>query len=857
MHFELLGDYTEVSAELRFKRTLSAPKEAVLTLLGADLELLSVAWNGQLLSANDWQWQDEKWQFNGAGEGGVLSTKVRIYPDQNLALEGLYRSHGLYCTQCEAEGFRKITLYPDRPDVLSTFRTTIVADKASCPVLLSNGNCVATGDSENGRHWASWEDPHPKPSYLFALVAGDLAVLRDSFTTVSGREVALEIYTAEVDQDKCDHAMRSLQAAMRWDEERYGCEYDLDRYMIVAVSHFNMGAMENKGLNVFNTSCVLAHPATTTDAGFQRVEAVVAHEYFHNWSGNRVTCRDWFQLCLKEGFTVFRDQQFSADQLSAVVQRLEDVAFLQTHQFAEDAGPLAHAVRPESFVEINNFYTLTIYEKGAEIARMLHTFLGADGFRRGSDHYFKTYDGQAAIVEDFLSSMAVANGFDVDAFVSQWLRWYRQPGTPVVSVSSVWQKDIQRFTLTLTQTQSAKNSSTPEPLPIPVRLGFIGKNGELSTSLNGVMANEHLLVLEQAEQSWQFNNVSQAPVLSLFRDFSAPVRAKADFSDADLAQLIRLDSNSFNRWSASYALATREILALAEQYRSGDLRAHQPQESALAAAIAEIWSELAASDPALAAKMLQLPSLAYLSDQVACYDPEALQRARENVLLQVLAPLQSALGAVLAKQEMLKPYVYSAQAIAARSVEAVALDGLARLQSGAAAAIAQHWLKEAPHMSAEQAALTILVHHQLPGADDALQAFYVRWKHEPLVLDQWFATQASAPQAETRERVEALLAHSDFDATVPNRVRAVIGQFANNNPVAFHDAEGRGYSLIARQLLAIDARNPQLASRLAGAFGIWQKLDESRQAHILREIDVLLAGDLSSDTRETLSRIRG
>ena len=857
LHFELLGDYTEVSAELRFKRALTAPKEAVLTLLGADLELLSVAWSGQLLSANDWQWQDEKWQFAGAGEGGVLSTKVRIYPDQNLALEGLYRSHGLYCTQCEAEGFRKITLYPDRPDVLSTFRTTIVADKASCPVLLSNGNCVATGDSENGRHWATWEDPHPKPSYLFALVAGDLAVLRDSFTTVSGREVALEIYTAEVDQDKCDHAMRSLQAAMRWDEERYGCEYDLDRYMIVAVSHFNMGAMENKGLNVFNTSCVLAHPATTTDAGFQRVEAVVAHEYFHNWSGNRVTCRDWFQLCLKEGFTVFRDQQFSADQLSAVVQRLEDVAFLQTHQFAEDAGPLAHAVRPESFVEINNFYTLTIYEKGAEIARMLHTFLGADGFRRGSDHYFKTYDGQAAIVEDFLNSMAVANGLDAGAFVSQWLRWYRQPGTPVVSVNSVWQKDIQRLTLTLTQTQSSKSSSTPESLPIPVRLGFIGKEGELSTSLNGVTANEHLLVLEQAEQSWQFDDVSQVPVLSLFRDFSAPVRVKAEFGDADLAQLIRLDSNSFNRWSASYALATREILALAEQYRSGDLRAHQPQESALAAAIAEVWSELAASDPALAAKMLQLPSLVYLSDQVACYDPEALQRARESVLLQVIAPLQSALGTVLAKQEMLKPYVYSAQAIAARSVEAVALDGLARLQSGAAAAIAQHWLKEAPHMSAEQAALTTLVHHQLPGADDALQAFYARWKHEPLVLDQWFATQASAPQAETRERVEALLAHSDFDATVPNRVRAVIGQFANNNPVAFHDAEGRGYGLIAKQLLAIDARNPQLASRLAGAFGIWQKLDESRQAHILRELDGLLSCDLSSDTRETLSRIRG
>ena len=856
LRIELFSDYADVLAELHVQRAPDAPQPALLSLLGADLELLSVTWNAQPLTPADYHWQDELWTFADAGEGGVLTTRVRIYPDANLALEGLYRSQGLYCTQCEAEGFRKITLYPDRPDVLSTFRTTIVADKSSCPVLLSNGNCVATGELEQGRHWATWEDPHPKPSYLFAVVAGDLACLRDRFVTVNGREVLLEIYTAEVDQAKCGHAMRSLQAAMRWDEQCYGCEYDLDRYMIVAVSHFNMGAMENKGLNIFNTSCVLAHPATTTDAGFQRVESVVAHEYFHNWSGNRVTCRDWFQLCLKEGFTVFRDQQFSADQLSPVVQRLDDVAFLQTHQFAEDAGPLAHAVRPESFVEINNFYTLTVYEKGAEIARMLHTFLGADGFRRGSDHYFKTYDGQAVTVEDFLSSLALANDLDVNTFVAQWLRWYSQPGTPVLSVQQDWNSATYELTLSISQQQPALHGSTPLPLPIPIRLGFIGKQGELSTSLAGQTRAEHLLILDAAEQHWTFAGVSEPPLLSLLRDFSAPVRLRSDHNDHDLAQLIRLDSNSFNRWSAAYALATREIIALAEWHRRGDLRARTPAKSHFVEALAPIWPELAAQDPALAAKLLQVPTLAYLADQVSCYDPAALQRAREELMSQLANALHSPLTAVLATGQMCKPYVYEAQAMAARSLEAVALDALARVAPMDAASIAQQWLQEAAHMTAEQSALTTLVHHQLSGADAALQAFYERWRHEPLVLDQWFATQASAPHISTRERVSALLAHVDFDATVPNRVRAVIGQFASNNPVAFHDSDGLGYTLLASQLKAIDARNPQLASRLAGAFGIWPKLDEARQARVLSALDDLLAETLSSDIRETLTRIR-
>ena len=853
---ELLPGCAEVHATLKLQRHPSAPADAPLVLLGADLELLALAWDGQPLTADDWHWAGEQWVFPNATDAGVFTSTVRIYPDSNLALEGLYRSHGLYCTQCEAEGFRKITLYPDRPDVLAPFRVTVIADRAQCPVLLSNGNCVARGELDAGRHFATWEDPHPKPSYLFALVAGDLAVLEDRFVTCSGREVTLQIFTAAQDQDKCHHAMASLQASMRWDEEKYGCEYDLDIYMIVAVSHFNMGAMENKGLNVFNTSCVLAHPATTTDAGFQRVEAVVAHEYFHNWSGNRVTCRDWFQLCLKEGFTVFRDQQFSADQLSAAVQRLEDVAFLRTHQFAEDAGPLAHPVRPESFVEINNFYTMTVYEKGAEIARMLHTVLGADGFRRGTDKYFADNDGRAATVEDFLIALGAANGRDLAQWLPTWLRWYRQPGTPVVTATPVWDAAAGELRLTLTQTQAAlAGHPQPEPLPIPVRLGLIGEHGALSVSLQGELADDFLLMLDQPSQTWVFSGVSEAPVLSLFRDFSAPVRVDYACDDAALARLVRADSNGFNRWAAAQELATREIVALAELIRRGDVRARAGRSSVLADALAAMWPALAVSDPALAVKLLELPSLGYLAEQVAVYDPAALHAAREQVLLAICTPLAPALRSILARGVMLQAYVYNADAIAGRSLARTALDALARLEPAEAGAIAQQWLSAAPHMTAEQSALSLLVHHQLPGAEPALAQFHARWRHEPLVLDQWFATQAALPAPSAVEIADALLAHPDFDRTVPNRVRAVVAQLAGNNPVAFHRADGAGYALLAREVSAIDARNPQLASRLAGAFGIWRKLDESRQALVLAALNGLLASELSSDTRETLTRI--
>ncbi len=852
LQVELLSGMAEVSARLQLVRHAQASANAPLMLHGVDLELLSVSWNDRVLSDDEWYWQDELWVFPGADAEGVLQTRVRINPAKNLALEGLYQSHGLYCTQCEAEGFRKITLYPDRPDVLASFTTTIIADKAECPVLLSNGNCVASGDYDDGRHWATWVDPHPKPSYLFALVAGDLACLDGEFVTRSGRQVALKIYTAIEDQDKCDHAMTSLQAAMRWDEEVYGCEYDLDIYMIVAVSHFNMGAMENKGLNIFNTSCVLAHPKTTTDAGFQRVESVVAHEYFHNWSGNRVTCRDWFQLCLKEGFTVLRDQQFSADQLSAAVQRLEDVAFLRAHQFAEDASPLAHAVRPESFVEINNFYTLTVYEKGAEIARMLHTVLGAAGFRRGSDRYFADNDGRAATVEDFLTAMAQANDRPVDAFLDQWLRWYQQPGTPKVSVQTEWDQQTQRLTLTLTQDQPNPLGIEVRPLPIPVKLALLNRQGVMLVQLDGEQAQEFLLLLESRQQQWVFEQVAEQPVLSVLRDFSAPVLLDYACSDEELAVVLAADDNGFNRWAAMQELASRCLLA---RYRQ------QPQaeycQQVLQQALQQAWPVLVKTDPALAAKLFELPALSYLAEALGQHDPVRLYELRETLLQQLLQPLEAELTAIVAQADMQQDYVYNAQSIAKRSLARMALDGLVRLQPAKTAETALAWVQQAPHMTAEQAGLSILVHHQLPGADIAVGAFYERWRHEALVLDQWFATQVQRPSADTLTQADALLAHPDFDWTVPNRVRAVVAQVAMNNPLAFHRQDGEGYRWLAQQVRRIDAHNPQLASRLAGAFGIWRKLDDARQQLVKAVLDDLLAATLSADSRETLTRLRG
>lgn len=837
----LFDTHTDVTTTLTVVRKAQTASDAPLVLAGTGFELLQLSWNGVALDPAEVVRSDECWFVPAPGAQGVLRSTVRLAPDQNLALEGLYRSQGLFCTQCEPEGFRRITLHPDRPDVLSRYHVRIEADQAQCPVLLSNGNCVKQEVLPHGRHAAEWTDPYPKPSYLFALVAGDLACLEDTFVTAEGRSVRLALYTEPQDQDKCGHAMSALKAAMAWDEQQYGRCYDLDVYMIVAVSHFNMGAMENKGLNIFNTSCVLAHPDTTTDAGFQRVESVVAHEYFHNWSGNRVTCRDWFQLCLKEGFTVFRDQQFSGDQLSPAVQRLEDVAYLTAHQFAEDAGPLSHPVRPESFVEINNFYTLTVYEKGAEIARLLHTVLGAAAFRRGCDRYFADFDGQAVTVEDFLGSFQRALSLP-ESWVSLWLRWYQQAGTPTVTVHSDWSAAQGRLTVTLSQ---ALPDARALPVPIPLRVALVGSTGLLPWP-DGTQ--ESLWMLDERTQTWVVEGLTEAPVLSLNRGFSAPIRLDQSLSDDDLARLMRVETEGFSRWMAQQRLAQRVLLA-AESGIDGASR------RAWLAALVDSFDALVVDDPALAARWLDLPPLSQLAEAQPGQDPLALYARREALQRAVAAALQDRWPKILAEGALAAPYTYTSAALSARALARVALSHAAWVLPELAQRVCDALLTSAPHMTAVQAALATWVHHQWPGADQKLTAFYTRWQHEPLVLDAWFALQASVPAAETLATADRLLAHPDYDATVPNRVRAVVATVAANVP-AFHQVDGSGYVWFGQQVAQLDARNPQLASRLANAFASLRGFDVGRQRQVASVLDGLLAGDLSADSRETLSRLR-
>lgn len=850
---DIRDGYTLVESSLMMERQPHAGPQEHLRLHGVGLELESLRIDGRELPASDFFREGEELVVSGAPAGRfTLETRVRIRPEENTALEGLYCSSGMYCTQCEAEGFRKITYYPDRPDVMSCFTTTIKAGKARFPVLLANGNLVAAGDCGDGRHFATWQDPFPKPSYLFAMVAGNLACRQDFFTTASGRRVDLRIYVEPRDLGKVDHAMESLKRAMRWDEQKYGREYDLDIFMIVAVSHFNMGAMENKGLNIFNTSCVLAHPATTTDGGFQRVESVVAHEYFHNWSGNRVTCRDWFQLSLKEGFTVFRDQQFSADMLSPSVQRIEDVNFLRAYQFAEDAGPLAHPVRPESFVEINNFYTATVYEKGAEIVRMLHTMLGTERFRAGTDLYFSRHDGQAVTVEDFVTALEDASGESLQAF----LQWYRQPGTPVLAVSGAYDAGNRTYRLRLRQRQpDIPGFPVAQLLPVPVRVALLGRDGaELPLRLAEEAAAagaDRVLVLRDEEQEFVFADLPVAPVPSILRDFSAPVRVEQSLSPADKLFLLQHDGNGFNRWLIAQELLTQECLRLAADCAGG--RHLQPQEGLLAA-LGHAVPVLAADDPALAARLLQLPGLLQLMDAAPTPDPEALHAARQSIrhaLARRLEPWLLACADVPPEEG----YVYDAPHIGMRTLRNTALGLLVDLGVADYAALAVRRFEQAAHMTDENAALTLLVHANSPLAPRCLESFAARWQHEALVMDQWFAIQASSPWPEAGEQVARLRSHPDFHRNNPNRVRALIGQFANNNPRAFHRADGSGYALLLEEVALMDAINPQIAARLLGTMSTWRRFDAGRQRLALAALRSLVPAACSPDVRETLDRL--
>jgi len=851
LKFDLVPEATRVTAVLHLERHPDSEPGQPLVLDGEKLSLKRVAIDGQELDDGEYRLDDASLTIPDAPDRLRLETEVEIDPASNTALEGLYLSNGMFCTQCEAQGFRRITFYPDRPDVMATFSTTVIGDSASLPVLLSNGNPVERGELPNGRHFVTWEDPHPKPSYLFALVAGKLEKVEDRFTTRSGREVTLQLWVEPANLEKTDHAMRSLKAAMEWDETTYGREYDLDLFMIVAVDDFNMGAMENKGLNIFNSAAVLTHPQTATDAAFQRVEGVVAHEYFHNWSGNRVTCRDWFQLSLKEGFTVFRDQSFSADMNSAPVKRIEDVSFLRTAQFAEDAGPTAHPVQPDHYIEISNFYTLTIYEKGAEIVRMLRNLLGWETFRKGSDRYFERFDGQAVTIEDFAGCMAEVSGLDLD----QFMRWYSQAGTPEIDAHGEYDYARAEYHLTLRQrTPATPGQPDKQPLHIPVRVGLVGtKSGEdLTLTLDGEsLGKEGVLHLREEEQTFIFTDVAEAPVPSLLRGFSAPVKLRFPYGREDLAFLLTHDSDGFNRWDAGQRLAMLALDDLIAAHRNG-------VEKVMDARVIEAFRGLLnepADDKAVLAEMLTLPSEAYIAEQQPVVDVDAIHAAREFVRQSLATALRDDFMALYRANRSEAPYAPSAEQIAGRRLKNVALAYLISIEDEEAIELARQQFEADHNMTDVRAALTLLVHSARDEvADPLLRAFGEKWAHDPLVMDQWFSLQVTRPQADALDRVKYLMEHPAFSLKNPNRVRALIGAFAGQNRVNFHRLDGEGYKLLADVVIALNTLNPEIAARIITPLTRWRRYDETRQALMKTELERIRAEELSPNVYEVVEK---
>ncbi|WP_163558873.1 aminopeptidase N [Halomonas sp. NO4] len=844
---------TRVTARLHVERHPEVGAGEPLVLDGERLRLKAIAIDGQPLEEGEYALTDSSLTVHRVPARFRLDTEVEIAPQENTALEGLYQSNGMYCTQCEAEGFRRITFYPDRPDVMATFSTTVIGDAEREPVLLANGNPVERGTMPGGRHFVTWEDPHPKPCYLFALVAGDLQKVEDRFTTLSGRDVTLQIWVEEENLGKTDHAMASLKRAMRWDEEAYGREYDLDRFMIVAVNDFNMGAMENKGLNIFNSAAVLTHPRTATDATFQRVEGIVAHEYFHNWSGNRVTCRDWFQLSLKEGFTVFRDQCFSADTNSAPVKRIQDVAFFRTAQFAEDAGPTAHPVRPDHYIEISNFYTLTIYEKGAEVVRMLRNLVGWEAFRRGADQYFARFDGQAVTIEDFVACMAEASGQDL----SQFLRWYSQAGTPEIDAHGEYDYAECEYRLTLRQRTPA-TPDQPEKLPlhIPIRMGLVGtKSGEdLTLTLKGERLGRDAVVhLCEEEQTFVFTGVDEAPIPSLARGFSAPVKLRFPYGREDLAFLLANDSDGFNRWDAGQRLALLALDDLIAAHRNGVEKVMDPRVvEAFRSLLAQAGST---DDKAVLAEMLTLPSEAYIAEQQPLVDVDAIHAARTFVKQSLALALRDDFLAVYEANRSEAPYAPEPEQIAARSLKNVALSYLVAIEDEAGIAHAQEQFAADHNMTDVRHALTLLTHSSRDDlSDPALRAFGEKWAHDPLVMDQWFSIQVTRPQSDALERVRFLMDHPAFSLKNPNRVRALIGAFAGQNRVNFHRADGQGYQLLADVVIELNRLNPEIAARLITPLTRWQRFDEAHQELMKRELERIRAEELSPNVYEVVEK---
>lgn len=834
LNFDLYDDHALVSSIIKLTRQ----HNGALHLFGDELELISIEMNGKKLSPSEYILQNDDLLIENCPDAITLKIVTRICPQNNTKLSGLYRSNHLFCTQCEAEGFRRITYFLDRPDVLAIYTTRISADKKQYPILLSNGNLIDSGDAPNGRHWVVWQDPFKKPSYLFALVAGNLACVTDEYITCSGRRVDLRIYVEPGNEDKCSHAMDSLKKSMKWDEVIYGCEYDLDIFMIVAVSDFNMGAMENKGLNIFNSKYILARPDTATDQDFADVEGVVAHEYFHNWTGNRVTCRDWFQLSLKEGLTVFRDQEFSRDMNSRDVNRIMDVKVLRNAQFPEDSGSMAHPVRPESYQEINNFYTATIYNKGAEVIRMQHTLLGPERYRKGMDLYFKRHDGQAVTIDDFVAAMEDANGVDL----TQFKRWYSQAGTPEVQVKS----DYSHGRLTLNIQQSCPitpDNQDKKPFHIPIRVALFNAQGHMMP-----IATE-ILELKEKEQSFTFDGLTEKPIVSLLRDFSAPVKLNNELSQKELLFLLRYEVDGYAKWDAGQRLV---LNCLNNCLKLPVSQWAIPED--LIAAFRHVMLD-DSLDTELRAELLTPPGFEEVAATLDLVDVSAVEAVRDFFRKQLGVGLHEQALQLYKKLWQAEDHSMNGQAYGRRKLRNVCLWLLMKANESEVLEACQHQFSAAQTMTDQIASFSLLTNCSNSNArTQAIDGFYKQWSEDDLVLDKWFAIQATCELPQTLEHVKQLLAHPAFSIKNPNKVRSLVGAFCLANPRNFHALDGSGYAFLAEMLITLDKINPQISARLATPFTRWQRYDKPRQSLMKQQLDKLAQLELSRDLREVVDK---
>lgn len=853
LHFELGDTETTVVSRLLMRREKTSNGNEPLVLNGQHLQLISVCLDGSRLAGLDYQLTEEELIITHVPDHFTLDITVQIKPQENTALSGLYKSNNIFCTQCEAEGFRRITYFLDRPDVLTTFTTTITADKTRYPVLLSNGNLIAQGDLHNNRHWVTWRDPFKKPSYLFALVAGSLDCQEDSFNTVSGRKVALKVYVDKGNLDKSTFAMQCIKKSMSWDEQAYGREYDLDIFMVVAINDFNMGAMENKGLNIFNAKYILANKAISTDVDYQNILRVVGHEYFHNWSGNRVTCRDWFQLSLKEGLTIFREQEFYEDMTSKAVARIEEVRYLRGRQFIEDAGPLAHPVRPDSYMEINNFYTNTIYNKGAEVIRMQKILLGPTKFRQAMDLYFARFDGQAVTIEDFVKCMEEVSGIDL----TQFRRWYNQAGTPELTINYQYIEKEKIFRLTVKQTCPA-TPGQPEKKPfyLPLAMGLLGKNGQslalkLADKTASMQGDTCILTIQEPEQTFEFVQVNEKPVPALLRGFSAPVKLKVDYSDDELLFLMQHEQDGFTRWNAGFQLASHLMVQMIKDQQAGKSLIF-PQK--LSDAMQRILMN-STLDQAFIAELLVLPSESYLGELLPVIDVDAINQVHRFTQQQIAQHLKQDFLAVYADLKNHADDNLSEQAMAIRRLKNLCLYYLMQLEDSSIYEMCLEQYNNAGNMTDRLAAFSALIDKERPEREQLLTDFYVKWRKEPLVIDKWLSIQAMAKVPNVLQQIKALTQHSAFDIKNPNKVYALIGAFAQNNAVYFHDKTGAGYVFLTDKVITLNKLNPQIAARIVEPLTRWRRYDIERQGLMQIQLQRILAEEnLSKDVYELVSK---